>query len=519
MRPDRLIVTVDSRLRISLLHLTAKLGGAIRKAFEHSNPKYYKAKAMGFWPGKEPKQIKTWRVADGNLTLPRGGMWKLREILREHDQPYRAVDERIEGTGPRGLPDHDVELWDHQRQVVEAALETECGVIRSPVASGKTTAILALACELGLTTLVIVWSGNLLEQWLDRIEKELHLQRSEIGIIRGKMWRVAPITMAMQQTLNSRGVPDNIRQAFGFVVADEVQRHAAKTFTDTIDIFPARYRIGVSDDERRKDGKQFLIHDLFGRVLHEVSRKKLEAGGLVLPVEVRVVPTEFDSLSYQLQREQHDCVHEFDVETDVCTYCNIAQVDAPSPPASFNDLLDEMVVDRMRNELIVGAAVGEIAAGEQVLIFSHRVQHCLNLRGLLAEAGHTAGLLLGDKDNEFEFNRTKRAMMSGEMRVAVGTIQAVGQAMDIPRLGRGVLATPIPKNRQLMRQVSGRICRRADGKKNARLYIIHDDLIYGTVPVGSLRRQFGTVEVHQGGELVGGDYQTAKDWLKERRRG
>lgn len=500
------------------MHLTRKLGVEIRQAFEHSNPKYYKAKAMGFWPGKEPKKIKTWREADGNLTLPRGGLWKLREILREHDQPYRTIDERIEGTGPRGLPEHTLEPWDHQREWVNAALEIESGVVRSPVGSGKTSAFLLLACELGLCSLVIVWSGNLLEQWIDRIEKELGLRRDEIGIIRGKVWRIRAITIAMQQTLNSRGVPDNVSQAFGLVGADEVQRHAAKTFTDTIDTFPARYRIGMSDDERRKDGKEFLIHDLFGRVLHEVNRKKLEADGLVLPVEIRVLLTEFDSARYQRQHEQHDCVHEFHVVDEVCIYCKITRADAPAPPASFNDLLDEMSVDELRNQLIVCAAVAELEAGEQVLIFSHRVQHCLNLRGLLAEAGHTAGLLLGGKDNEREFDRTKRAMMDGEMRVAVGTIQAVGQAIDIPRLGRGILATPVTTNRQLLRQVSGRICRRADGKKDARLYVIHDDPIYGTKPIGSLRRRFDTVEVHRGGELVGGDYQTAKEWLKEKRR-
>ncbi len=79
---------------------------------------------------------------------------------------------------------------------------------------------------------------------------------------------VQPITIAIQKTLAAHGVDDELRSFFGAVICDEVQLFGAKTFYEVIDPWPAKYRIGVSADERRKDRKEFLIHHQFGEVVH-----------------------------------------------------------------------------------------------------------------------------------------------------------------------------------------------------------------------------------------------------------
>ncbi len=511
----RIPIVVDNRLRMPIAQLGDDLLKAIKASFTHANPKHHKIKAMGHYPSKkEPATIATWLKQGATLTLPRGGMQRLREVLVEHQQPWQTFDQRTEGDGPRGIPQHNVELWDHQQQVVEAMQRVESGIVRSPTGSGKTSAVLALAAELNLTTLIIVWSKNLLMQWADRIEKELGIPRSRIGIIQGQKRVIAPITLGMQQTL-AKGVGSTIAGKFGLVVLDETQRAPAASFTKVVSEFPARYRFGVSDDEKRKDGKEFLAYDLFGPVLHEVDRKEIEDEGLVLPVELRIIPTEFTSERYEKARDQHYCAHDFGV--DACIHCGLGRQEESQSP-NFHHLLEDLINNVDRERLIGRVVADEIAAGNQALCFSHRVRHCMRLHKRFNCDRHSSGLLVGGDDYAAEFDRTKRGLLDGSVCVAAGTIQAIGQAFDAPRVSRGILCTPITNNKQLLRQVTGRICRRADGKKDAAVYIIHD-AVQSDETIKRYLRWYDRVMVHVGGDYATGEYVGAKEWLKNRMQG
>lgn len=220
----------------------------------------------------------------------------------------------------------------------------------------------------------------------------------------------------------------------GGVLVHNCQRTAARTFLEVLDAFPAKYRIGISADERRADGKEFLTYDLFGAVAHEVSQDDLIADGSVLDVECRMVPTAFRADWYVAQRDR-------------------------GVPPDFNRLLDEMQADAERNALVCALVEQEVAAGQQVLVLSHRVEHSQRLDAACTVRGIASDAMLGGDEWRERFEQAKAGIVSGATRVACGTIQAVGTGIDLPALGRGVLATPIGSNRQLYGQIRGRLSR------------------------------------------------------------
>lgn len=320
--------------------------------------------------------------------------------------------------------------------------------------SGKTTVAFGIAAKLKLPTLIIVWAGNLFEQWRERAEKELGLKKRDVGVIRGKNRTIKPLTIAMQQTLASMDADEwaDLREIFGVVICDELQRFAAPTLFGAVDPFPAKYRIGISADESRKDRKEFLIYDLFGNVAANIPRNKLIQTGHVLDVETVIVPTKFSSTTR----------------------------------GDFNLLLEEMMLDVQREELIDELVRHEVATGEQVMILTHRREHAMRIDARLASYGIKSGILLGGADHETIFASTVAGIRSGELRVCVGTVQAIGQGLDIPKLGVGIMTTPIANNRQLFGQVRGRMCRVADGKDKAKIYYLWDKHYYGVRPVKNL---------------------------------
>jgi superfamily II DNA or RNA helicase len=448
-------VVVDSRIRILSSSLDEGVTKLLREAFTHKNPKRAQmenAKIRGWW--NEPRLLPTWGLKGDHTTFPRGGMAKVRRILQENGILFRVLDRRVRGH-ETNTPDSRVTLWPHQERIVAACMKRENCLVKSSTGSGKTSALLALASKLKVDTLVVVHTTALMYQWLERVEAELGIPAAEVGIIGDGKSKIRELTVGTQKSIANMAQKDpEFLRRWGAVLVDEVHCFAARTFFACIDPFPARYRIGVSDDERRKDRLEFLIHDLFGEVAEEVSHEEMVAAGHVMDVEVYIVPTEFQAPWYDEAREEGN-----------------------SP--DYTRLLSEMAQDDARNAIVESILSRELALDHQCLVFTREREHCRILGAAAAHYARAGYLIGGAGADRQEFNRTRKGLRKGDLRVAVGTLQACGTGVDLPGVEVGVAALPILSNRQAFRQARGRICRKPAGKTTARFYVLYDQHVFG----------------------------------------
>lgn len=493
----RVTILVNNRTEVVIarsaeLLLPAKVAAEIRRAFEHPNPEYARKRRMRCSTKGEQPTIRTWREEQRGgellLSLPRGGLSRVRAILKRRKLNCKLVDQRTEGDAELAgkVPSHRLTLYGYQDEGVSASIARQNCVFRAPTGSGKTTCGFAAASRVNLPTLVIVWTGNLFKQWVRRCQRELGLPLDQIGMVWGRKRTIGVVTIAMQQTLsaNPRWIEEN-KHRFGMVICDEVQRFAARTLFDVVDPFPAKFRIGISADETRKDRKEFLIYDLFGEVAADISQERLIKSGHVMEVKIRVVPTGFKAPWYRTRR---------------------------TGPA-WKELLDKMTQNKRRNRMITKIAVGEAKRGNQLIVWSHRVEHCHALDSQLAQEGVLSGLLLGGKKYADRFDETVHGIEEGKLSAGVGTLQAVGQALDIPRLNRGIITTPLAGNIQQFGQARGRVCRVVQGgsKADALLYYLWDRHVYGKRHLENLVRKFkSSVVVLRDGQWIDG-----KAYLKD----
>lgn len=443
---------------------------------------------MGLPYRAEPPIIRTWALEVGGYSFPRGGMGRVREVLREHGHSWKVADARTDGDPKLGSPpEHLRDLWPHQGEALEAFVARQQGILRAPTASGKTTIGFAAAARLGVPTLVIVDGRPLLKQWVRRAGEEFGMRERDVGIVQGPRCVVKALTIGMAQSVGKRAA--ELAGRFGLVVFDEVQMAAAPTFMAAVDPIRARYRLGISADERRKDGKEFLIRDVFGDVVHEIKRQELERKGVVLEVDVRVVPTEFRADWYGLADEADE-----DDDRDL----------------DFDRLLKEMARDEGRNRLAVDIVEREASAGERVLVMAHQREHCLELSSELQARRVRAGFLIGGDDYRAEFQRTATSLLAGKISAGVGTLKAIGKGIDMPAVGRAVVVTPIAGNKQFSGQVRGRICRAPPGKRDAVMYVLWDQhCSFGRKHLRNLCAWNRAVTVLEGGRWV-----DARDYMR-----
>lgn len=467
--PNDLLCLVDNRLRLPA-GLPIEFIRRLRQATTHDNPEYGRKRGMGMWTGSVPATLRTWveNKETGEFFLPRGAIHHLRRIAPEFDFALRWKDLRV--SSPIVWPPLLIQPRPYQEDGIQICVTKEQGIVRAPTGSGKTYMALATLPRLGQRSLVIVRDTNLMKQWMDRAETSLNFRRRAIGVVgAGKKTIGDHLTVALQQTLYSKSFPlDEFAQQFGAVIIDEVHDTAARTVNETVNAFPARARLGFSADESRRDRKQFLIHDSFGEVIYSVEKRQLEKQGDVVPVIVRLVPTEFRADWYS---------------------------EAEPAERDFTRLIGEMSQDDARNELI-RQVVLELVEAKRIpaLVFTHRREHAKQLaeRDIPAD-GIPTGLLLGGDD--VSFNEAKRALLSGALKVAVGTFKACGQGIDIPNVMAGVCATPLGANRQFFGQVRGRICRVVPGKTVGHLYYLWDRHVFPDAGRNIFSWNDGLVEV------------------------
>lgn len=247
------------------------------------------------------------------------------------------------------------------------------------------------------------------------------------------------------------------------------QRASSRTFREVIDSFPAKYRVGFSADERRKDGMEFLTRESFGSITAEISKDTLVDAGHLCEVEIVLVPT-------------------------VSTHPAVEAVDSDDRRTvvreMYTEILRSIETDDRRNDLIRSLAAGTVKDGRSTLIFCNRIPQARELaRKLVVLEGVQTGLMLGGAENRDEFEHTKARMKSGELLCAVGS-SATYQGEDIPRLSVGILATPLASNRPLFEQVVGRLRRKYEGKVRGRLYVIWDEKLF-PYHADNLRKWYG----------------------------
>lgn len=493
-------VRIDNRIRVS--GATPEQEAALKALCEHENPRRAdlprleamlesrrfdgRLRAQVMAARGEPAVLRTWRVEDGELTLPRG-VWS---------KPPLGGLSAVEDNRTNGVAFDPIE-WrpkktprDYQEAALERMNREEQGLLRQSAGSGKTLTLLTHAQRCGLPAIVIVPSQALLEQWVAVAIQDFGLTADDIGCIGGGTKRVRPLTIALVDSLaaNDCRVAKELSRTFGCLLFDEVYGAPARTRYDVVDCFAARYRFGAGDDERRKDDVECLTYDLFGEVLAEAPRAMLEKLGWIHSVRVRLVETGTPAPKWWRDL----------------------------PPLAratrYLEIVRHLEDDPQRAALVAALACLAVRSGNQVLVFGHHRDHALRMQAdvvsMAPDLARATGRFLGGASAAKERQDTTVGLLEGRTNAAFATYKALGKGINLPAVSRAVLATPIHGARENVNQVLARINRTADGKDRPEAAVLYDSEVFGLSPVRKYMagKRDVVVQTADGRELPARDY-------------
>ena len=454
-------IVFSDGIYVDALNLMPRLQNQIRSMAAFDNPIFYKNKRLGYSNYYNFSAIYMGKDLDGYIRIPRGLRDELLATCKEAGIEYELVDHREKGRPIRVSFKGD--LKPQQKLAAQRLLAFDNGILSAATAFGKTAVCSYLIAERKVNTLILLQSKDLLEQWVDELNKFLLIDEeppiyktksgrekrrdSVVGILHGNKNALTGIVdVAMVGSLYSKGKFNDFINSYGMVLMDECHHCGSNTSVEVMQKVNARYIYGVSATPKRGDHLEKIIFMLLGPIRHSYTAKERAMeqgiGHYVYPRYTRVIDT---------NESKND----------------------------INGAYALISMNSARNEMILKDTRACVKDGRTPVILTRYKEQAKYLYNhLQGDADHVFLLYGGNSDKEnLEVRRRLKEVPKHQSLILVATGQKIGEGFDYPRLDTLMLAAPVSFSSRL-EQYIGRLNRDYDGKKDVIMYDYVDSHIH-----------------------------------------
>ena len=429
---------------ITIIDPTQEVRQWVYEKLRVPNLEYANKVKMGLWIGNTPKELKLYRISGNNIIIPYGAYKSLYNTF-----PYlRDIVTSVDLSANKHVNyNANISLYPYQENAVESLINANGGILQSKAGSGKTRMGIATICRMGLKTLWLTHTNELLNQSYNSASE--FIDKKLLGkITNGKMQIADGITFATVQTLSKADL-NALRYEWDMIVVDECHRCAgtvskATMFSKVLNNLAARYKYGLSATLHRADGLIKCTYALVGGVSYTVP------DSVVNTMRVKI---QRKDTGVQISRK---CL---DTDGTLC----------------YAKLINYLAENGKRNYIISNDIEELTRQGHSIIVLSDRVEHLNALKQTLSEWGKLETVILHGKVKKADREQALEDMRTKKKHILLATYQLAKEGLDVPCLDRLLLATPV-KDYAIVVQSVGRIARVCEGKDTPVVYDYVDDI-------------------------------------------
>lgn len=412
-----------------------------KENLEIDNPQFAQNERLGFPTYNIPRRLYWYEKREENYILPFGCLKDLYKIYPiKEDYSLRFIE-------PKKLEyKSNINLYSYQKKAKDMALKSKNGVIVMPAGSGKTQTALQLISELGLKTLWITHTYDLLNQSFDRAKSNLE----DVGlgkIAAGKIDIGTHITFATVQTLVKLDL-SSFKNEFDCIIVDEGHRICGTPaqlgmFYKVINALSCRYKYALTATPFRNiKGTEKALFSLIGPIICEIPKEVVAEK--TIKATIQPIYTDF-KIPEEAQK-----------------------TDGTIDYAKLTTILGE---DERRNEIILD--ILKECKNNYTLVLGDRLTQLKYLQENIGYGVRIDGTMTSKK-KKAQREQYIQDMRDGKENLLFATYGLAKEGLDIPRLDRLILASPHRDKATIIQSV-GRVERKFEGKKTPLVYDIVDD--------------------------------------------
>lgn len=332
------------------------------------------------------------------------------------------------------------------------------GIISVVTGGGKT--IFALSCidrARPRSTLIVVPTSALLDQWWEEAASYFDLDLDEIHVVTGTAkLRLGAINIAILNT--AAKLPERTREV-DFLIVDECHRAASPEFRAVLAL-KTQASLGLSATPERPydEGLSEVLIPALGSVIFIYDYAAALRDGVIVPFSL-------NNIVFSLEEDRQ---RDYDRVTRlIARSVDRFGVDAPETVGLFlrRSRILNLSLNRVRLTLRLIAA----NRGRRILVFHEDIEACNVIHDVLGANGVSSGVYhskLRMRQRVAVLSQYRR----GQIEVLV-TCRALDEGFNVPETEIGIIAASTATRRQRIQRL-GRIVRPAQGKDRATIYTL-----------------------------------------------
>lgn len=425
---EKMTIVLADGIYIDTLNLKPRIQNQIRSLVAFDNPIFYKNNRLGYSNYNQPMVVYMGNDVNDYIKIPRGLIEKIIEKCSQANILYDIVDKR-----KRGKPinvEFTGQLRNEQIIAAKELLKYDNGILNATTAFGKTVVASYLISKRKVSTLIVMQSVNLINQWVEELHKFLNINeefptyQTKTGIIKtrddvigvlygNKNTLTGIIDVVSVSSIYDKNGKSKLKDSYGMVIVDECHHGASAVFENVLNKVDSKYVYGVSANEKRIDKLEKKVYMLIGPIRHQfTSKQRIEQQNIehhVYPRFTRVINLE-------------------DSKQDI------------------NSAYSLIAKNTIRNEMIISDIKECIKNIRTPIVLTRYKEHAKYLYDILKrDVLDNTFLIYGDntqKKNE-EVRKQLLEMSQNESFILVATSQSVGEGFNVPRLDTLFLTTPV----------------------------------------------------------------------------
>ena len=425
---EKMTIVLADGIYIDTLNLKPRIQNQIRSLVAFDNPIFYKNNRLGYSNYNQPMVVYMGNDVNDYIKIPRGLIEKIIEKCSQANILYDIVDKR-----KRGKPinvEFTGQLRNEQIIAAKELLKYDNGILNATTAFGKTVVASYLISKRKVSTLIVMQSVNLINQWVEELHKFLNINeefptyQTKTGIIKtrddvigvlygNKNTLTGIIDVVSVSSIYDKNGKSKLKDSYGMVIVDECHHGASAVFENVLNKVDSKYVYGVSANEKRIDKLEKKVYMLIGPIRHQFTSKQ----------------------RIEQQNIEHHVYPRF---TRVINLGDSKQ--------DINSAYSLIAKNTIRNEMIISDIKKCIKNKRTPIVLTRYKEHAKYLYDILKrDVLDNTFLIYGDntqKKNE-EVRKQLLEMSQNESFILVATSQSVGEGFNVPRLDTLFLTTPV----------------------------------------------------------------------------
>lgn len=404
--------------------------------------------------------VKNWLRFDERVKMYRAQACHYGAILRQlhgqlayrdHARAYSKLDLRLNSPKtPRP----------HQAAAFAAWQQNLCrGVVVLPTGSGKSFLAFMAIAHIQRSTLIVVPTIDLLNQWAVQLE-EVFAQK--IGIIGGGMKEICGITVITYDS--ALIMMEFIGNQFGLLIYDECHHLPGERNKLSATMCLAPYRLGLTATPERNDDGEQLLYTLLGPLCYRQDIDQMK-GDVLAPYVVERIELELDEDEAVAYEENRQVYKQFLTDNAISfasgdgwarfMYMVAKQADGKQ---AFKAYMEQRRIARSgRAKMRTIWSIITKHAGARIIIFTAD-------NDTAYEIGRTFFVPVLTHHTKLSERREMLAMFRGGSYPILVTSKVLNEGVDVPEASIGIIVSGSGSIREHVQRL-GRILRQSSGKK------------------------------------------------------